>query len=150
MLLKPCITCASFTYLYTILFFFFFLNTVREQSASWRELTFLYHLIFALSNSLFPCYIFPDTSAIFSWCFHEKTFFFFFDNIKVLFHVKDQQSSQVSLLLKIGTNWCYGSVVIFCSQRGSNWEDFFSFEVPEWLMRWVQKSWFLHRSFQIL
>lgn len=130
--------------------FFFFLNTVREQSASWRELTFLYHLIFALPNSLFPCYVFPYTSAIFSRCFHEETFFFFFDNVKVLFHVKDHQSFQVSLLLKIETNWCCGRVVIFCSQRGSNWEDFFRFEVPEWLMRWVQKSWFLHRSFQIL
>lgn len=93
--------------------------------------------------SLHFCYFL----MMFSW---ENFFFFFFDNIKVLFHVKDHQSFQVSLLLKIGTNWCYGRVVIFCSQRGSNWEDFFSFEVPEWLMRWVQKSWFLHRSFQIL
>lgn len=150
MLLKPCITCASFTYLYTILFFFFF-STLSESNQPPEENSLsctIWYLPFPIPY--FPAIFFPTLLLFSHDVFMRKLFFFFFDNIKVLFHVKDQQSSQVSLLLKIGTNWCYGRVVIFCSQRGSNWEDFFSFEVPEWLMRWVQKSWFLHRSFQIL
>lgn len=106
-LLESCITNVPLTDLHTVLFFF-------SQHCP-RAINLLKRLHFLVPSDICPTQ-FPISLLYFSlhFCYFlmKTSEGFFFYNVKVLFHVKDHQSSQVSLLLKIGTNWCSGRVVM--------------------------------------
>lgn len=89
---NKCFFYTSFSYSF-ILFFFSTLHKSKEPP----EETF-----FLAPFEVFPT-LFPHMPALFSHdVFMGK---YYFNNIKVLSHIKDHQGSQASLLLKTGTKW---------------------------------------------